>query len=62
MRDDLENHLKDRSFRSEQWFNSFRFLSQGSTNLVRKSCQERSHWLREESGRAIFWLQTLRSW
>ena len=69
MRDDLENHLKDRTFRSEQWLNISRFLQetwQGSTNLVRKSCQEYSshvHWLREKSGKEVFSLQTLmRSW
>ena len=43
MRDDLESHLKDRSFRSDQWLIIIRFLSkttQDSTNVVRKSCQE----------------------
>ena len=68
MRDDSENHSKAQWFRSEQWSNNFRFLrntSQGSTNWVRKSCQEcfsDMHCRRGESGKEIFWLQTLRSW
>ena len=51
---------KDRSFRSEQWWNIFRFLrktSQGSANLVRKFCQEYSSgtlWLRRDSGRGRY--------
>ena len=59
----LENHLTDQLSRLEQWWNIIRFLhetSRGSTNLVRRSCQEYSsdtHWLREESGREIYWLQ-----
>ena len=66
MRDDLENHLKTRSFRSEKWLNIFRSLPktcQSYTNFVRKSCQDFSsdtHWLRGESGREVSWLQTLR--
>ena len=68
MNGDLENSLKDRSFRLEQWLNIIRFLrktSQGSTKLVRKYYQEYSSdtpWLRVESGKEILWLQMLRSW
>ena len=65
VRDDLENHLKDRSFRLVQQLNIFRFLlktSQGSTNLVRKSyqeCSSDSPWLQGESGKEIFCLHAL---
>ena len=34
-------------------------------NFARKSCQDHSsdmHWLRRESGKELFWLQTSRSW
>ena len=48
-----------------EYFRPLQKTSQGSINLVRKSCQEYSsdtHWLQGESGREISWLQTLRSW
>ena len=67
MKHDSENHLKARSFRSEQRLNIFRSLqktSRGSTTLVRNSCQEYSsnpHWLRGELGE-MYWLPTWRSW
>ena len=62
MKGDSENHSKARSYRSVLWLNIIRFLKkkkkrQGSTNLVRKSCQKYSsdmHWWEGDLKRRYF--------
>ena len=66
MRDDSENHFEGPIIPFGAMVDIIRFLrkkSQGSTNLVRKSCQEYPsdvHRLREESGKETLWLRILR--
>ena len=63
MRDDLENHSKDRLFRSNG-LNMFRFLHETSQGSTRQSLTRNLRictGCREESGKVTFW-QTLRSW
>ena len=68
MTGDSENHVKARLFRWVPWLNIILFLrrtSQGSTNLVRKFHLEYSsdvHCSREEFGKEILRLQTVRTW
>ena len=68
MKDALENHLKDESFRFVHWLSitlSLRKTSQESINLERKSyldCSLDTLCTRREFGIVTCWLQTLRSW
>ena len=67
MRDILENHFKDRSFRLVHWLSITLFLrntSQESINFERKSyldCSSDTLCTRREFGRVTFWLHILRS-
>ena len=62
----LENHIKARSFRLARWLKSIlslRKTCRDSTNSVRKSNQQYSsvmYYTQPESGKEIFWSQTLR--
>ena len=68
VKDVLDSHLKDRSFRLVHWLSITLFLrntSQESINLERKSyldCSSDTLCTRCEFGRVTCWLQTLRSW
>ena len=61
MKDVLENHLKDQSFRLLHWLSialSLRKTSQESINLERKSyldCSSDTHCTRVEFGRMTYW-------